>query len=75
MADKDGAEHFHAESRAEWRAWLGDHHASSTGVWLVTWRTPTGRPRLTYEEAVLEALAVGWIDGHTKTLDDERGMQ
>lgn len=64
---------MHAESRESWHAWLAEHHADSTGVWLVSWRRHTGRPRLEYEDAVLEALAVGWIDGQAKTIDDERG--
>ena len=66
---------MHAESREAWHAWLAEHHADSSGVWLVSWRTHTGRPRVDYEDAVLEALAVGWIDGQAKTIDDERGAQ
>ena len=37
-------------------------------------RRPRVAPRPTYEEQVLEALAVGWIDGQAKTVDDERTM-
>lgn len=74
MVDRDAAERLHVESRAEWREWLAEHHETSQGVWLVVWKTPTGRPRPTYEEQVLEALAVGWIDGQAKTVDDERTM-
>ncbi|MEP6560321.1 MAG: YdeI/OmpD-associated family protein, partial [Nakamurella sp.] len=32
------------------------------------------RPRITYQESVLEALCVGWIDSLAGTLDDERSM-
>jgi len=74
MVDRDAAERLHVESRAEWRDWLAEHHETSQGVWLVVWKKATGRPRPTYEEQVLEALAVGWIDGQAKTVDDERTM-
>lgn len=66
---------FHAETREQWRAWLVEHHASARGVWLCSWRTPTGRPRCPYPEAVEEAICFGWIDSTTTRLDDERGLQ
>lgn len=75
MTRRADAEHVHAESREAWHAWLAAHHDDSSGVWLVSWRTRTGRPRIEYEDAVLEALAVGWIDGQARTIDDERGEQ
>jgi uncharacterized protein YdeI (YjbR/CyaY-like superfamily) len=67
-------EQVHPETRAEWRAWLATNHATSPGVWLVQWRTPTGRRRLEYDQAVEEALCFGWIDSLAKRLDDERSM-
>ena len=75
MAVGDADEQVHAESLAEWRAWLAEHHADRPGVWLVSWRTATGRPGVDYEAAVVEALAVGWIDSVTRTLDEERRAQ
>jgi uncharacterized protein YdeI (YjbR/CyaY-like superfamily) len=62
----------HAETRAQWRAWLTDNAASSMGVWLVSWRTVTGRPQIGYEAAILEALCFGWVDSVQKPVDDER---
>jgi uncharacterized protein YdeI (YjbR/CyaY-like superfamily) len=53
---------IHAETREQWRAWLAAHAAEGRGVWLVTWKQASGRPVLTYEDAVTEALAFGWID-------------
>ena len=67
-------EQVHPETRAEWRAWLAANHATRPGVWLLQWRTPTGRRRLDYHEAVEEALCFGWIDSLAKRLDDERSM-
>ncbi len=76
MAKKmDAAPRVHVESAEEWRAWLEEHGETADGVWLVTWQATTGRPRVAYEDAVLEALCVGWIDGQAQRLDDERSMQ
>lgn len=66
---------FHAETRAAWRAWLVEHHTTQRGVWLCSWKTPTGRPRCPYPDAVEEAICFGWIDSTAKTLDAERGIQ
>ena len=65
---------FHAESREQWRAWLAEHAAEGRGVWLVTWRKASGRPVLTYEDAVTEALAFGWVDSKGGKVDDDRTM-
>jgi uncharacterized protein YdeI (YjbR/CyaY-like superfamily) len=61
--------------RAGWRAWLIASHASSNGVHLVSWRRGSGRTSVSYEEAVEEALCVGWIDSTGRTLDAERSLQ
>lgn len=64
----------HVEARADWRAWLAEHHAESTGAWLVSWKKATGRPAVSYDEVVEEALCFGWIDSTARTLDEERQM-
>lgn len=64
----------HFERREDWRAWLAEHHASSDGVWFVSWKQATGRPAVGYEAAVEEALCFGWIDSLARTLDEERSM-
>ena len=61
--------------RAGWRAWLIEHHGSSSGVYLMSWRRVTGRASVGYEPAVEEALCVGWIDSTGRRLDDERSIQ
>jgi uncharacterized protein YdeI (YjbR/CyaY-like superfamily) len=48
----------------EWRRWLSAHHADSLGVWLVLAKKGTADPTtLSYDEALDEAICVGWIDG------------
>jgi uncharacterized protein YdeI (YjbR/CyaY-like superfamily) len=52
------------EDAGAWRSWLGRHHADSAGVWLVLAKKGTTEPtRLSYDEALEEALCHGWIDG------------
>jgi uncharacterized protein YdeI (YjbR/CyaY-like superfamily) len=65
----------HCETRQQWRDWLRAHCEQPTGVWLLSWRPATGRPAVAYEDAVVEALAVGWIDATAKVLDQDRRAQ
>jgi uncharacterized protein YdeI (YjbR/CyaY-like superfamily) len=44
-------------------------------VYLVSWRRATGRASVSYEEAVEEALCVGWVDSTGRNLDDDRSIQ
>jgi uncharacterized protein YdeI (YjbR/CyaY-like superfamily) len=54
-----------------WRAWLGANHAGEPGVWLVLAKKGTTVPtRLTYEQALQEALCHGWIDGQVNRRDE-----
>jgi uncharacterized protein YdeI (YjbR/CyaY-like superfamily) len=66
---------IHPKTRAGWRSWLEKNHATSNGVWLIYYRTSTGRRRLSWEDAVREALCFGWIDSKVKPIDDERYRQ
>jgi uncharacterized protein YdeI (YjbR/CyaY-like superfamily) len=68
------ADRIHPETVAEWRAWLDEHHDSSDGVWLVSWKKHTGRATVGYDVAVTEALAVGWVDSKGRRLDENRTM-
>lgn len=65
---------IHPKSRAEWRKWLEANHRRTEGVWLITYKKATGKPRVDYAEAVEEALCFGWIDSKGNKLDDERSM-
>jgi uncharacterized protein YdeI (YjbR/CyaY-like superfamily) len=60
---------------ADWRAWLREHHKTSREIWLVYYRKKTGKPRISYNDAVDEALCFGWIDSTQKTIDAERTAQ
>ncbi len=74
MAKKAPPDSVHPRTRAEWRAWLEANHARAAGVWLVTFKKATGKPRVEYGEAVEEALCFGWVDSKPNKLDDERSL-
>jgi uncharacterized protein YdeI (YjbR/CyaY-like superfamily) len=55
---------------ADFSGWLLDNHASQSELWLQLYKKGSGVPSLTWAEAVVEALAWGWIDGIKKANDD-----
>ena len=59
-------------TRRQWRMWLGKHHLSSPGVWLVFYKGHTGVDSIPYADSVCEALCFGWIDSLIKRLDYDR---
>ncbi len=65
---------IHPQTRAEWRRWLAANHSRAAGVWLISYKKATGKPRFDYGEAVEEALCFGWVDSKPNKLDDERSL-
>ncbi|HEX8850549.1 MAG TPA: YdeI/OmpD-associated family protein [Gemmatimonadaceae bacterium] len=55
---------------ADFRAWLEANHAAESELWVGFHRRSTGRPSITWQESVVEALRVGWIDGLRRTRDE-----
>jgi uncharacterized protein YdeI (YjbR/CyaY-like superfamily) len=66
---------LYVSERKDWRAWLAKHHKTDKEIWLVYYRKETGKPRISYNDAVEEALCFGWIDSTVHKLDDERFAQ
>lgn len=60
---------------SEWRDWLAAHHDREAAIWLVFFKKHTGKPCVSYQDAVDEALCFGWIDSIVRRLDDERYAQ
>ena len=59
-----------------WREWLGAHHETAAGVWLVLAKKGTTDPTsLTYDAALDEALCHGWIDGQVGRRDESTYRQ
>lgn len=63
------------ETRLQWREWLQLNHQTTKGVWLVYFKKASGKPHLSYDEAVEEALCFGWIDSKPGKIDDEKSKQ
>ena len=55
----------------ELRAWLAEHHEARDELWVGFHKKATGRPSVTWPQAVDQALCFGWIDGVRKSLGDE----
>lgn len=68
-------ETLYAADRQAWREWLQENHQDKKAIWLIYYKKHTGKPRVSYEEAVEEALCFGWIDSIVKRIDEERYMQ
>jgi uncharacterized protein YdeI (YjbR/CyaY-like superfamily) len=60
--------------REAFRAWLEEHHATAKELWMGMYKKGSGRPSITWPEAVDEALCFGWIDGVRQRIDDESYM-
>jgi uncharacterized protein YdeI (YjbR/CyaY-like superfamily) len=66
---------FYAPNRKAWRDWLKTHYQAEKEIWLIYYRKQTGKLRISYNDAVEEALCFGWIDSTVKNLDAERIAQ
>jgi uncharacterized protein YdeI (YjbR/CyaY-like superfamily) len=55
---------------ADFRRWLEKNHAKVAELWVGFHKKATGRPSITWPEAVDEALCFGWIDGVRYSVDD-----
>lgn len=62
--------HFFAD-RDAWRRWLEQNHQSARVLWVGFCKKGSGRPSITWPEAVDGALCFGWIDGIRKRIDDD----
>lgn len=58
------------ESAAEFRKWLETNHDKAASQWIGFWKKGAGKSSMSYDEAVVESLCFGWIDGQTNRIDD-----
>jgi uncharacterized protein YdeI (YjbR/CyaY-like superfamily) len=68
-------ETLHITTKKEWRIWLEKNHLTSKEIWLIYNRKHTGKPRISYNDAVEMALCFGWIDSIIKVMDNDRTVQ
>src|SRR5512137_1551977 len=60
------------KNRDAWRVWLEKNHTREKELWLVLYKKNSGKPTVSYDEAVEEALCFGWIDGVIQGIDEEK---
>lgn len=68
-------ETLYVTDREQWRSWLEENNSSAKEIWLIYYRKHTGKPRISYNDAVDIALCYGWIDSTIKLLDNDRTVQ
>ncbi|MBN1682006.1 YdeI/OmpD-associated family protein [Candidatus Bathyarchaeota archaeon] len=70
---EDNPKYF--SSLEEWSKWLKDKCETADSIWIIIQKKSSYKPGVSYEEAVLEAVAYGWIDGKMKRLNNNEFMQ
>lgn len=73
IPDPDKIKSFRTE--ASFEAWLAENHSRETELWLKIHKKDSGRPTVTYAQALDVALCWGWIDGIKKTFDEHSFLQ
>lgn len=59
-------------SPSDFHAWLQKNHATRDELLVGFYKKGSGKPSITWQESVDEALCFGWIDGVRRSVDDER---
>ena len=63
---------FTAPDRVTWHAWLAEHGDQESEVWLVYYKAGTGKPSISYNDSLEEALCFGWVDSLIQKIDEEK---
>jgi uncharacterized protein YdeI (YjbR/CyaY-like superfamily) len=58
-----------------WESWLADHHAQSSGIWLLIAKRGSDKASVTISDALAVALCYGWIDSQRKGYDTNHYLQ
>jgi uncharacterized protein YdeI (YjbR/CyaY-like superfamily) len=61
-------------TRDKWRSWLEKNHSKEKEAWLIFYKKHVSEGKMSYLEALEDALCYGWIDGRLKRIDDEKHM-
>jgi len=66
---------LYVTNRKDWRLWLKKNYNKEKEIWLVYYRKSSGKPRISYNDSVEEALCYGWIDSILRPIDEEKFVQ
>jgi uncharacterized protein YdeI (YjbR/CyaY-like superfamily) len=61
-------------TKSKLRKWFEKNHDKVDELWIGYYKKGTGKPSITWQESVDEALCFGWIDGIRKSIDEESYM-
>jgi len=61
--------------REQWRGWLAKNFNKEHEIWLIYPHKSSGKPRISYNDAVEEALCFGWIDSTIKKFNAKSSAQ
>lgn len=56
---------------ADFRAWLEEHHDTVEEQWVGFYKVSSGKPSISWQESVDEALCFGWIDGLRRKINHD----
>ena len=73
IPDPEKIKSFSTESAFE--RWLAANHNRETELWLKIHKKDSGKPTVTYAQALDVALCWGWIDGIKKSFDQHSFLQ
>jgi uncharacterized protein YdeI (YjbR/CyaY-like superfamily) len=62
------------ETPSQFRDWFEENHRAEKELWVGFYKKGSGKPSITWPEAVDQALCFGWIDGIRKSIDAESYM-
>lgn len=63
------------ETPQDFSEWLESNHDKELELWLKIFKKGSGQQSINWEEAVIEGLCWGWIDGVKKSLDSQAYLQ
>src|SRR5260370_26195597 len=63
------------ETPAEFRTWLAKNHDTAAEIGVVFHKKGSGKPSMTWSDAVDQALCFGWIDSVARRIDDTSRVQ
>jgi uncharacterized protein YdeI (YjbR/CyaY-like superfamily) len=63
------------ETPAEFRKWLAKNHGTATEIGVIFHSRASGKPTMTWSDAVDQALCFGWIDSVARRLDETSRVQ
>ena len=70
-----GLETRYFHERKKWRSWLEANFNKRDDIWLEYPKKSSGEKRISYNDAVEEALCFNWIDSTVKSLNEQTTIQ